>query len=480
MISAETERDQKASQAGSTFFKKLNAGQVEALKLIKAAPNFLAYGGAQSGKTALICLAILYRASAFKGSRHITGRKVFKHARQSIWYEGFIPLIEKCPPGLFRPNKSEWYIEGPGNSVIWLAGFDEAQRTEELLSRGCNTLYINEVSEIHDFPFIDKACSRLSFKIEGCTNRFLADENPPEETHWSHQLFIDKINPNTRKALTNPEDYACLLINPDDNEDNLPDGYIKKRLDTLSGNQYKRFRLGQFCSSDAINQLIQSDDIAKAWDPVQSDDIGRALGVDVARYGEDKTVFCMLRGPNIEKKMTWDKTSVPDVIRKTKEIINKYEIPHRCVGIDDTGVGGGVSDGLEEAGYDIFKIIGGAAPLEIDENDFLHPKNVRAQFHWQLRKDIESGNLGNIQDPTLIADLKSLRYDIVGDKQILIWDKQKLKKELGRSPDDADALGYANFARYYYQADDGGIYTQKMFQDDVRKEMEEQHEMQGV
>ena len=467
--------------AGPTLFDKLNPGQVEALELIKSAPNFMAYGGAQSGKTALLCGSLLYRALAYPGSRHLAGRKVFKHARQSIWHESLIPLVEKCPAGLFRPNKSEWYIEGPKNSVIWLAGFDEAQRTEELLSRGFNSIYINEGSEINEYQFIDKVCSRLSYKIDSCVNRFFVDENPPEETHWSHQLFIDKIDPTTKKDLKYPGDYASLLINPEDNRENLPDGYIEKRLDTLSGNQYKRFRLGQFCSSDAINQLILSENIAAAFNPVQSSDISRALGVDVARYGEDKTVFCMLRGPNIEKIMPWDNTSIPDVIRKTKEIINKYEIPHSAVGIDDVGVGGGVSDGLYDAGYEIFKIVGGGAPLEIDEEDFLHPKNIRAQFHWQLRKDIEQGRLGNIQDSTLIADLKSLRYDIVGDKQILIWDKQKLKKELGRSPDCADALGYANFARHYSSVNDGGIYTEAMFKEDIAKEVAENNKaMQGV
>jgi len=53
------------------------------------------------------------------------------------------------------------------------------------------------------------------------------DENPPMKGHWTHKLFIEKKDPDSKKPLAEPGDYAHLLMNPADNAENLPATYLK-------------------------------------------------------------------------------------------------------------------------------------------------------------------------------------------------------------------------------------------------------------
>ncbi|WP_206666185.1 hypothetical protein [Rhodanobacter glycinis] len=57
--------------------------------------------------------------------------------------------------------------------------------------------------------------------------RMYYDCNPPSKAHWSYQLFVMKRDPETKQNLANPADYAYFQLNPQDNADNLSDGYLE-------------------------------------------------------------------------------------------------------------------------------------------------------------------------------------------------------------------------------------------------------------
>ena len=216
-------------------------------------------GGSRSGKTFILCRAIVQRAINAPGSRHVIFRLRFNHAKTSIWADTLPKVLKLCFPALrVRFDKTDFYVELPNGSQIWIAGLDDKERVEKILGAEYATLYFNESSQI-PWGSIETAMSRLAQNIElapeiaAATGRMhLAlkayfDCNPPSKLHWSFQLFRAKVRPGTKEALPNPDDYAEMKINPDDNRDNLPPKYFEI-LDSMSAAKRLRFKDGEWAS----------------------------------------------------------------------------------------------------------------------------------------------------------------------------------------------------------------------------------------
>jgi hypothetical protein len=69
--------------------------------------------------------------------------------------------------------------------------------------------------------------------------------NPTSVFHWAHKLFLEKKNPLDDKPVKNPNVFRCIQMNPKDNLDNLPEGYVEN-LDNLSEAERERFLYGNF------------------------------------------------------------------------------------------------------------------------------------------------------------------------------------------------------------------------------------------
>jgi hypothetical protein len=238
----------------------LTPKQREANRLL-ASPvrNIMLRGGSRSGKTFLLIRAIVQRAINAPDSRHAIFRFRFNHAKTSIWADTLPKVLKLCFPTLrARFDKTDFFVELPNGSQIWIAGLDDKDRVEKILGAEYVTLYFNESSQI-PWGSIETAMSRLAQKcplapeISKATGRdHLAlkayfDCNPPSKLHWSYQLFKSKLKPGTKEPLPNPDDYAEMLINPDDNRDNLPAEYFDV-LDTMSAAKQLRFRRGEWAS----------------------------------------------------------------------------------------------------------------------------------------------------------------------------------------------------------------------------------------
>jgi len=220
--------------------------QLEAIKLIKKYRNTLLYGGARSGKSAVLVNAIIYRALNYPNSRHMIARLRFSHAKTSIWHETLIPMLQKhFDKRIWNSNKTDYYIRFANGSEIWLGGFDDKERTEKLLGHEYNTIYFNEVSQI-GYEAVEMGLPRLALNTAGCKNKAFFDCNPPSPLHWAHKLFIEKVDPRTGEPLTNAKDYGSMLINPVDNKENLPQDYIESVLMHLSDRMKRRMLYGEW------------------------------------------------------------------------------------------------------------------------------------------------------------------------------------------------------------------------------------------
>jgi hypothetical protein len=113
-------------------------------------------------------------------------------------------------------------------------------------------LYFNESSQI---PWASRqvAVTRLAQVVEGVPQKAFYDANPPSRRSWLHSLFVDKTDPDRHQRLAQPESYASLLMNPNDNRENLTAEYLAD-LDALDERRRARFFLGLW-SDDAENVL---------------------------------------------------------------------------------------------------------------------------------------------------------------------------------------------------------------------------------
>ena len=72
--------------------------------------------------------------------------------------------------------------------------------------------------------------------------------------------------------------------------------------------------------------------------------------------------------------------------------------------------------------------------------------NVRTAMYWSLREQLNPNNHPTLclpDDPMLIGDLTAVKYTMRSDGIIIAESKDDIKKRIGRSTDDGDAVALA-------------------------------------
>ncbi len=259
---------------------KATPKQIEATELHAAGIlHVMLGGGSRSGKT-FICIRNIIARALKKPSRHLIGRYRFNHAKTSIWHDTLPKVLHTRFPELpVKWNNSDFYIEFPNGSQIWLGGLDDKKRTEKVLGNEYSTIYLNECSQI-EYDAVMVVLTRLA-ENSGLKNLMMYDCNPPSTAHWIYKLFIKKLDPRTEEPLKRPKLYTYLQMNPIDNYINLPPHYIDNVLGTLSERERLRFLDGQFLN-DIEGALWKQDWIFKAQSIEPCEERVTAIGVDPA------------------------------------------------------------------------------------------------------------------------------------------------------------------------------------------------------
>jgi phage terminase large subunit-like protein len=216
------------------------------------------FGGGRSGKTFIIIRSIVLRALKAPGSRHLCVRFRFKHIKASVIMDTFPRVMRLCFPEIqYEMNRTDWFVRLPGMSEIWFGGLDDGDRMEKLLGMEFATIYVNEASQV-SWAGVMLLLTRLAQKamqspIAGreakpLKLRFMFDCNPPNKAHWTFKVFRQKVDPETKEPLRDPENYDSFIMNPKDNEENLSPEYLKT-LDGLSERMKRRFVRGEFADA---------------------------------------------------------------------------------------------------------------------------------------------------------------------------------------------------------------------------------------
>lgn len=210
------------------------------------------------------------------------------------------------------------------------------------------------------------------------------------------------------------------------------------RLYSRSNPWVQSYILGQFPPA-SINQLLGIEDVEAAMRrhlPEASYSFAqRRLGVDVARYGDDRTVIFGRQGLASFR---------PIIMRHDRGSAVSIDIANRCLAaqarwgseavlIDATGGwGAGARDVLVSQGVPVIEVQ--AAAPAIDPRYL----NRRAECWLSMATWIQGGAaLPNL--PELVGELTAPTFSFTNGKFVL-ESKDQIKKRLGKSPDLADAL----------------------------------------
>ena len=201
---------------------------------------------------------------------------------------------------------------------------------------------------------------------------------------------------------------------------------------------YQTRVLGQF-PEEADDTLIPLRDVeaaVKRRSQVPSD-TPPVMGVDVARFGNDKTVIIIRHGPKV---IYIDELRKSDIVNTTGAVVTaalKYKVKNIIV--DEIGVGAGVLDNLKaDKRFDAVGLNGSNSP-----NNSEKYLNKRVEVFDGLRQRFADGDISIPNDPELISQLASLTYKYNARGQLQLESKDQIRSTGRQSPDKADAIALA-------------------------------------
>ena len=163
------------------------------------------------------------------------------------------------------------------------------------------------------------------------------------------------------------------------------------------------------------------------------------LGVDVARFGSDRSVILRRRGDRVEDIRVLRQMDTMQLAGWVAAAIR--ECNPAQVYVDEIGVGAGVVDRLRELGHPVR----GVNVAHKAHQDGLYA-NLRAEGYWTLRQRFMSGSISIPADSQLVGELAALRYSYDSQGRLRMESKDEMRKRGLPSPDKADALMLAFLA----------------------------------
>lgn len=258
-----------------------------------------------------------------------------------------------------------------------------------------------------------------------------------------------------RKKL--PDDF---VIDPEEQEladyydlDNDQIYWMRKKIVELSAdgrdgrksfNQEYPMNAAEAFQVSGSNGLITADKVMKARKATATGSGPLVVGVDPSRGG-DRFSMIKRHGRKAYDKRNWTGDQVDKLgkaVSKCKAMLDEVcPIAKKVPDMMFIDAGGGIEivDRLHELGYEgrVKAIYFGSSPL--DDKKY---KNKRGEM-WGLTNawlSDENVEVDLPDDDELQADLCASPYDRDSHDRMILWKKDKIKKEYGFSPDDGDAL----------------------------------------
>lgn len=194
--------------------------------------------------------------------------------------------------------------------------------------------------------------------------------------------------------------------------------------------QFPRQAVGQFIGEDLIAA-------ARARQPVDDPLQPTIIGVDVARFGDDRSVILVRCGGTIRETRVYREIDTVRLAGFVCEVADQYRSQQPTLFIDAVGIGAGVVDQCRARGYRVQEVQAGASA-----QDPLHYANKRAEMWDRTREWLRTrGSLeATAVHRELATDLQAPEYAYDGHGRLQIETKASMKARGLASSDVADAL----------------------------------------
>lgn len=377
------------------------------------------YGGRSSGKSRQVAMALILRSRSEK-LRILCTREIQKTIKDSV-HKLLSDIIEENGFNDFEIEKDSIRNIITGSEFIFKGlklNINEIKSTE-----GIDIGWVEEAQSVSEVslniltPTIRKPGSQIIFTFNRFTDldpvytRFVM--NRPAKT------YVRKVNYDVLEGLGLLPDVIKLEIEEDRKN---PDLFAYKWLgEPLSQNEFSVINREKIL--DAMRREVKGEGSVE-------------IGVDVARMGNDRTVLWKIQGlKTLDYKVYTQKktTEICDLIEgfagSNKKILIK---------IDDTGVGGGITDEMIKRGYKVYPMNFGSKA----HNSNKYP-NLISEAWFRFNDMLDKVSLPMDQDLLMELSTRNWEQDIKGRR--IIESKDKYKKRGFRSPDLADAVMIAYY-----------------------------------
>ena len=323
---------------------------------------------------------------------------------------------------LLKINEQELSIGVKGKFVIYVRGADNPDALRGTYADG---VVLDEYGDIKPNIY-DEIIRPMLLSRNGWALFF--------GTPKGQNQFYDVYRKAAHKYAEDPKGEWWAALYRADQTGVIAPEELRSIQEQTPANTYRQEYLCDFTASSE-NVLITIDEVTAAFARYYKEDSLRGapkvMGVDPARFGDDKSVIFMRRGLQAYKPVVLEKTDNVDLAACVAHKIREFAPDAVFI---DAGNGAGVIDILRRGGFKVTEVPFNSRPAK--EGQYA---NKRAEMWGEMAQWLKAG--GALEEtPHLAADLTCATYDFNVAGQMRLESKDGIKKRLGKSPDMADAL----------------------------------------
>lgn len=385
------------------------------------------------GKTATVsCIIIWYLCTRYNAKILATAPNITQ-LYTVLWAE-LAKWLQGCPLSPYlTQTKTRLYMNG--YEKIWFAFPKTATSAEGIAGQHADHLLIiaDEASGIKD-----DILETLLGTITGAENKLLFISNPTRTSgvyyHAFHQNAASfyRIHVDAESSARVDHENIEMLAKSYGKESNVYRVRVKGEFPTAEDDV--------FIPMELVEGAINLEKVLSGAPEYLK------IGVDVARFGDDATVIA----PNIEGAIrrlisrNGSDTTVTcgNVLLVANQERSQYQVPPKVIVIvDDTGIGGGVTDQLREQkrvqGLDWLYIVAVNMATSIRHSYY----DDITTYMWSVVKDMMmDGVLELPNNSDMVAQFSVRKYTLRPNGKTRLESKDDMKKRGIKSPDIADAI----------------------------------------
>ena len=383
-------------------------------------PLRIAVTGIGSGKSRALAVWIVLQCLKKPGLRGIVLAQIYKTLTRVLVRE--IQVVASIMGVQYDYNKSSMEMTFPNGSTLFFYSGENA--TGVLGLSEIDMLAMDEAAylarEVYDFSRDRMRGGKYKPMV-----RLISSPVNDQLENWFRDLC--QRYPDT---VINAATYDNPFVSAEFIQE-LKDRYIE------GSTLYQQQVQGLFLDTDIASQLIKRADFVKAKNPPTK--IAYWLGADWSGgVGCDFDVVCVVDDMGVVDLVEDNGLNTQQKVAAVKLMWDKHQ-PKSAYGDATGGFGQGAMDLCREKNMILSPANFSAKPF----NESLYP-NLRTEAYAELARDIRNGFY---VPEDVRAELLAQQVTIDNRGRIALVPKELVKKALGRSPDRADAIALANYAR---------------------------------